>query len=388
MKRWRWSSLLGLLMLLTGCASWGTTAQPTALPTVRAPAALVAEGHLVPARYVSLSFVSGGPLAEVLVVEGQDVQAGQVLARLATQPQAEAALRAAEVELLAAQKARQDLDDLAELQRSQAQAAVSDAERSLVQAQADLAKLDTQQYRDRLDDLEADLADAEQELKDAQEEFDRYRGLNTDNQTYKDAEKKRDDAQDRRDALDRELRQWRNQRDAANAAVTLAEAALEDANRHLKDWSGGVPKEERDLAEARLAAAQAQVQAAQTALDQQELRAPFAGRVVQVNVEVGEVAAPARPILILADFSTWYVETKDLTELDVVRLTTGQAVTVQADALPAHSFAGEIERIDQLFAENAGDITYPVRIRLLETDPHLRWGMTVSVTFLNPAQTP
>ncbi|MCA1954783.1 MAG: HlyD family efflux transporter periplasmic adaptor subunit, partial [Anaerolinea sp.] len=300
---------------------------------------------------------------------------------LATQPQAEAALRAAQAELLAAQKARQDLDDLAELQRSQAQAAVSEAERALVQAQADLDALDTQQYRDHLDDLEADLADAEQELKDAQTEFDRYRGLNEDNQTYKDAKKKRDDAQDKRDALDRELRQWRNQRDAANAAVALAEANLADADRRLKDWSGGVPKEERDLADARLTAAEAQVQAAQTALDQQELRAPFAGRVVQVNIEVGEVAAPSRPILVLADFSTWYVETKDLTELNVVNLKPGQAVVVQPDALPTQTFAGEIERIDQLFAENAGDITYPVRIRLLETDPRLRWGMTVSVTF-------
>lgn len=381
MKRWLCMSLLVSLILLSGCSVLGTTAQPTALPTVTASKALVAEGHLVPARYVSLSFFSGGPLAELLVVEGQDVQAGQVLARLATQPQAEAALRAAQAELLAAQKARQDLDDLAELQRAQAQTAVREAERALVQAQADLDALDTQQYRDRLDDLEANLADAEQELKDAQTEFDRYRGLNEDNQTYKDAKKKRDDAQDKRDALDRELRQWRNRRDAANAAVALAEANLADADRRFKDWSSGVPKEERDLADARLTAAEAQVQAAQTALDQQELRAPFAGRVVQVNIEVGEVAAPSRPILVLADFSTWYVETKDLTELNVVNLKPGQAVVVQPDALPTQTFAGEIERIDQLFAENAGDITYPVRIRLLETDPRLRWGMTVSVTF-------
>ncbi|MCA1954784.1 MAG: efflux RND transporter periplasmic adaptor subunit, partial [Anaerolinea sp.] len=81
MKRWLCMGLLMSLILLSGCSVLGATAQPTALPTVTASKALVAEGHLVPARYVSLSFFSGGPLAELLVVEGQDVQAGQVLAR-------------------------------------------------------------------------------------------------------------------------------------------------------------------------------------------------------------------------------------------------------------------------------------------------------------------
>ncbi len=381
MKTIRFLSLLLLLSLLTGCTSWARTAEPTALPKVSPPSGLVVEGHIVPERFVSLGFASGGTLAEVLVVEGQEVSEGQVLARLTTYPQAEAALRAAQAEQLAAEQARSTLEDLAGLQRGQAETAVAEAEAALIQAQANLDAVDTDAYQDRLDELDADLADAEQELKDAQTEFDRYRGLNSDNQTYQDAEKKRDDAQDVRDRLEREVRQLRNQRTTAQAALTLAEAHLADADRLLNDWANGVPKDERDLADARLTAAEAQVQAAQAALAQQELRAPFAGRLMQLSVEPGEMAAPARPILVLADLSAWYVETKDLTELDVVRIAIGQSVTVRPDALPDPSLPGEVERIDLLFAEHAGDITYPVRIRLLQSDPQLRWGMTVSVTF-------
>jgi hypothetical protein len=34
-----------------------------------------------------------------------------------------------------------------------------------------------------------------------------------------------------------------------------------------------------------------------------------------------------------------------------------------------------------LFQTSSGDIVYPVTIKLLESDPQLRWGMTASVEF-------
>jgi len=40
-----------------------------------------------------------------------------------------------------------------------------------------------------------------------------------------------------------------------------------------------------------------------------------------------------------------------------------------------------VESIGALFEERSGDVTYPVKIRLLEADSRLRWGMTVAVTF-------
>jgi multidrug efflux pump subunit AcrA (membrane-fusion protein) len=76
-----------------------------------------------------------------------------------------------------------------------------------------------------------------------------------------------------------------------------------------------------------------------------------------------------------------YVETDDLTEIEVVDVQEGQKVTVVADALPGVEMNGTVESINQVFEEKRGDITYTVRIALDNPDPRLRWGMTVVVTF-------
>jgi len=59
----------------------------------------------------------------------------------------------------------------------------------------------------------------------------------------------------------------------------------------------------------------------------------------------------------------------------------GQKVTIVADALPEVEMTGTVVKIDQLFVEKRGDITYTVRVRIDNPDPKLRWGMTVVITF-------
>ena len=58
-----------------------------------------------------------------------------------------------------------------------------------------------------------------------------------------------------------------------------------------------------------------------------------------------------------------------------------QAVTIKVDALPELTLTGEVESIGALYQEKSGDVTYPVMIKLIDSDPGLRWGMTVAVTF-------
>ena len=51
------------------------------------------------------------------------------------------------------------------------------------------------------------------------------------------------------------------------------------------------------------------------------------------------------------------------------------------DALPELTFDGQVESISDYFVEQFGDITYVVRIKLLDWDERLRWGMTAEVVF-------
>ncbi len=116
-------------------------------------------------------------------------------------------------------------------------------------------------------------------------------------------------------------------------------------------------------------------------MDRLDLTAPFDGVVVKVDAFAGERVLPNQAVIILADLDTLYVETNDLTENEVVKIREGQSVLLAPDALPELQLNGRVESISQVFGERAGDIVYRVRISLDESDPRLRWGMTVEARF-------
>ena len=125
----------------------------------------------------------------------------------------------------------------------------------------------------------------------------------------------------------------------------------------------------------------AQLAAAQDALSNFTLTAPFDGTVMDVNVNVGDQVGPETWAVKVADTSSWYVETSDLTELEVVKVALGQKVTFVPDALPDMEISGVVDSISQAFLAQGGDILYKVKIKLDKLDPRLLWGMTVEVTF-------
>jgi HlyD family secretion protein len=135
----------------------GAAAQPAVAapaPAVAASNAVVVGGRVVPARSAALSFETGGTVAEVLVHEGDQVQAGQVLARL-DQTRLTVALARAEAQVRQAQANYAKLNDGPRLED------VAAAEAQLRQAQA--------QFRAALDSVTpADLQAAQANLQAAQ----------------------------------------------------------------------------------------------------------------------------------------------------------------------------------------------------------------------------
>ncbi|MGB7873221.1 MAG: efflux RND transporter periplasmic adaptor subunit, partial [Anaerolineales bacterium] len=143
----------------------------------------------------------------------------------------------------------------------------------------------------------------------------------------------------------------------------------------------GPNAEQLALLEARLSNAEAQVASAENTLANYELKAPFDGEVMDLNVSVNEMVGPETWAVIVADTVQWYIETSDLTELEVVDVAEGQDVSILADALPDVEMHGVVEEISQSYKSQGGDILYTVRIRVDDVDPRMRWGMTVEVTF-------
>jgi len=434
------SFLLPVLALLVAACGAPTTPTPAALPPVVDNLAVVADGRLLPAQSLDLSFAAGGQVAQVLVAEGDTVAAGALIAQLKSSQSLQAQVSTAQLNLLSAQQAVKDLQGSAVFATAQAAFAVAQATDALTQTQKDLRNiqnpiserlqtsvsdaklaLDTAKNNNLLGTVDADNQALVQATAQVNILFSAYQNLQAkwDAGDHGDALKKGLDlAQSAyQSALDTQTQlKLRIQTDQANSAdavtkaqktyddavanlaaaqrgpdagrlalaqakETLAEATLADAQRKYDKIKAGPDPDALRLAQAKVDTSQAALTAAQSALSDSELRAPFAGNMAHLDLKVGQQVAPGQNVGTLADFSSWVVETTNLTEIEVVRISAGQGVTVTLDALPNAPLQGKVSEISPVFEEKQGDITYTTRITLAEHQAQMRWGMTASVTF-------
>jgi multidrug efflux pump subunit AcrA (membrane-fusion protein) len=377
--------LVAVSLMLSAC-SGGTlfSAAPTqtAVPVVSETGALNVEGKVVPKTFTTLAFAASGEVETIAVEEGASVEQGALLMALGKREPLEAALSSARLEELAAQQALDQLDRTAGVSKTQAEEALVQAQKALVDARKAVADLDTDEYRNTLDDKETALQNAKDDLKDANDELEKRKDLDADNQVRKTAETAVEDAQKALDTAVRERDLWKNQKDLSDASLAKAEAALVEAQNEVDLRANGPDADALALAQARLDNAKSAVKAAERSLANMDLTAPFGGTIADLNgLAVGQWITSGRTAVTLGDFSEWFVETKDLNELDVVDVSVGQKVVVTPDALPDVQLQGVVTAIKPISNERSGDVLYTVRIRLSNPDEGLRWGMTVQVAF-------
>jgi multidrug efflux pump subunit AcrA (membrane-fusion protein) len=386
MKNKNQPRFLGLILaaglLLSACGGVTATAQSAATlaPVTTAGGSVTAEGHLVPVSHTDLYFQGAGRVSEVRVKEGDLVKKGDVLVSLGDREAAQAAISAAQLAQAAAQRQMDDLQKNAALAKAQAQADLTAAQKTLIQAQQALTDLDTSDYTTLLDATRTDVSKANDDLIAAQDAFNKVSDLAVDNLTRKTAETKLKDMQKAYDTAVHKRDLLINQMDDARAQVDLTKARVDDAQAVVNARQNGPDPADLTPAQAGLKNAQDQLAAAQAALARMDLIAPYDGTVVQINVELNDQASPAQPAAVIADLSKWVVETSDLTEKQVVSVALGQKVTLALDALPDLKLNGTVAAIGQTFVEKSGDIDYVVRIPVDSGDTRLRWGMTVTVT--------
>ncbi len=102
---------------------------------------MVASGEVVPIRTAQLSFDSSGRVLDVLVVEDEKVERGQLLAQLEGEQTLEAAVIAAETQVLVAQQALDALDEDINLQQAAAFQDIVDANQVIGDTQYKLYNL-------------------------------------------------------------------------------------------------------------------------------------------------------------------------------------------------------------------------------------------------------
>jgi len=373
------SLTLSLVLFLTACGS-NTIAPSAATPTPSADT-VIAEGHLVPNQSVALAFLASGRVEELLVKKGDHVSQGQVLARLGDREQAAAALAGAQAQAVAARQAYDQLTRTADLGHAQAWQAYLNAQKARAAAQLAWDKLDKISLQTDIDNAQADVTSRRTDVENAQKDLDKYSNLPADNATRKSYEDKLRTAQTNYDTAVQKAVDLSNRADLLHSALNIALGAEAEAKRSYENTLNGPDPDKLALASAQLEALQAQQAAAQSGLDNYDLKAPFDGMVADLNISVSQMVSPQTWAVALADTTQWYVDTSDLTEMDVVRISLGQSVQVTADALPGVSMSGVVESISGKAVVQGGDVLYTVHILLKDPDPRLLWGMTMEVTF-------
>jgi multidrug resistance efflux pump len=384
-------AMLILALVVAGCA--GTQAKPTPTPQAEnVPIVVSASGKVLPARWANLSFLAGGPVAEVKVQAGDTVETGQLLVRLEDTDarlalaQADAALKMAQAQLAQLKAGARPEEIMQQKQAVQAvEAALAGASARLDQLQQGARQADVAEAEAALRQAEADwkvAADAYDGVTSAREIAKQHNigglGLNKIEESlryqYQAATQavtaaKAQLAQVKAGPTGAELR-------VARAAVEAAQAERDAAQAQLDQIMAGATTEQIAVAEANVAQAQAAADLAQAALDKTQLKAPFAGTVGNVYAREGEMLTPGQTVLALGDMSTLRVETTDLSEVDVARVSVGQPVNVTLDALKGKSLSGRVTRIAPMSSASQGGVNYAVIVELDQLDPALRWGMT------------
>lgn len=382
------SILIGLSMAITGCSS-GMPFQPT--PTAEIPEQeditplVSATGMVVPMQWTTLSMNTNGVIEDLFVGEGDFVEKGTLLVRLNGSEALKASVSAAQVELIAAQQALDDLDETADNRRSTALLALAEAEKAFDKATDNRQSKEFQ--NGDLDDIEIAYANyimAEQKVKDAQKDFDEQASWrNEDDLIRANFLSRLAAARDERDDTLRRYNYLKSLPDDFDLAISdgeleVAKTNLEEAKR---DWENvkdtGIHPKDMELAEARLLNATNQLDAAQAALADLELKAPFSGTISRLDVHTNEWVAIGQSVMLLADVQHLVVETTDLNEIDAAQVDLGDQVIVTFDALPENSVRGKVYFIAPK-SDGAG-VNYKVKIELNEIPPKLRWGMTAFV---------
>lgn len=321
--------VIGLLALaLIGCSGQSTPAAESEQPAVVILQSIKATGIVVPEKLTRVSFSTNGKIVELPVEVGDRVNRNSTLAQIDN------------IDLVQAVK-------VAELQ-------VREASVNLTVAQNELDRVVTwAPNKNSVAAAEAAVANAEASKEQAQSAYDRVAWVPSVSSTGQSLA----------------LEQATNNLNVAQANLNYLYSNRPDVKRAAENL---------ELANLALEKAQLNQEIAQETLKKAVLRAPFAGSVNEMYVHEGEMVSPGTPVMLIADLSTLRIETTDLNENDVVKVSVGDKVIVTFEALPDVEVEGKVTEIALKASQGVG-VNYTIIVELDDMPEVIRWGMTAYV---------
>ena len=308
---------------------------------------ITASGKVQPVQTVNLSPKTAGILQELLVEQGDRVEEGQIIARM------------------------ESADVITRI--TQAEARVAQSQARLAELRSGSRPEETAQRQAEVAQAQAQVRDAETRLGLATTRLDRNRVLQQEGAISQD-----------------DLDVVRQEAESARASLSSAQANLGAVEQRLVLARNGSRVEAIAEAEAQLKEAIGNLQSVQVALEDTIIRAPFAGIITQKYATEGAFVTPttsaseassatSTAIVAVADGLEVLA---DVPEVDVGRITVGQAVEIRADALPDQIFQGRVLLVAPEAVVQQNVTSFQVRVDILTGQAELLSGMNVDLTFL------
>lgn len=334
-------------------------------------------GMIATSEDVTIGAQQAGRLVAVYVRDGQPVRVGQLLASQDTSDAA-ARVRQALAQVSSAQSALDQAATNARVGPTRSSAAVRTAEAQVRQAQAQLAKLETGSRPEEIAQAQSNVDAARSNLDTAKKNLDRMRQLfeagAISRQSLDVAENQFQSAQAQHQSAVQGLKiaqQFARTEDLASAREQVRQAEQAVRSARAQQQLDPVLQQQVEAARANLEAAMAALQLQRKALEDAQIRSPFAGRVSGRPVQPGTYLGPGTPVLRLVGVSGVYFE-GEVPEGDVARILPGQAVSVGIDAL-GRTLTGRVAAVNP-----QGDVVgrlFKVRVELVGDTSELKPGM-------------
>jgi multidrug efflux system membrane fusion protein len=346
------------------------------------------------ANFIGIAPHASGHIVQLLVKDNQFVQQGDLLFTIDPRPYEHAVARA-KASLVLTHK---EVDSLQEAVKV-ADASIRRAEAQVSASAADVERAEAQSIA-----AEAALQRAEGEFKEADDHFKRLEPLLAKELTTDDLV---ETARTRRLVAETGVSQAQKGLTAARASVTAAraqhlavEAALEQTkvDRIRADDAIG---QEGDF-NARIGLAETQLAEAELNLGYCQVRAPFSGKVVDLNISLGEFAHSGAQVFTLVDTRTWYV-VANFRETQLKHIQEGAPAEVYLQFKGGKRFHGKVVGPGWAVVPEYGTSTmglpnvprnldwvrlaqrFPVRIEVEKPDDSFRVGASAVVTITGRA---
>ena len=167
----------------------------------------------------------------------------------------------------------------------------------------------------------------------------------------------------------------------AQASGTVTSINVQEGSDVAKDdiilgLSGDDLTESIQSASESLRSAEISMQNLQDTMNNYTVTAPISGTIIEKDAKVGDAVKTGDTLCIVYDLS--YLEMSiNVDELQISSISVGQQVQITADAVPDKTYVGTVTRVSMKGASNGGTTTYPVSIRIDDTDG-LRPGMNAN----------